>query len=199
MKSNKEKTKDDPVVKNAAADENMTGPDTDAESSLQDDGESGSNEPKAVEEGNMPEPSMEQKYNELYDRYQRSLAEFDNFRKRTNKEKATMYDEGIRDAVEKLLPIIDNFYRALNSVENKEDKFYQGIEMIARQIDAYTEDLGVEEIEANKGDEFNHNMHFAVAHIKDDEYGESVIIEELQKGYKHKDKVLRPSMVRVAN
>ena len=144
-------------------------------------------------------PSPEQKYNELFDRYQRSLAEFDNFRKRTLKEKSAMYDDGMRDTVEKLLPVIDNIERALNASDNKEDKFYQGVVMIARQFEALLADLGVEMIEAGQGTPFNHNTHFAVAHVQDEQFGENAIIDELQKGYKHKDKIIRPSMVRVAN
>jgi molecular chaperone GrpE len=145
------------------------------------------------------EPSPEQKYNELLDRYQRSLAEFDNFRKRTNKEKSVRYDDGMRDTVEKLLPVIDNFERAMVSVENKEDKFYQGVVMIARQLDSLLSDLGIETIESEQGTVFNHNLHYAVAHVKDEQYGDNAIIDVLQKGYKHKDKIIRPSMVRVAN
>ena len=137
-------------------------------------------------------------YKELFDRYQRSLAEFDNFRKRTLKEKASAYDHGVQDAVEKLLPVMDNFERALSSMEDKEDTFYQGIMMISRQLENYLADLGVEVISTSK-ESFDHNLHYAVAHVEDDQYGSGEIIEELQKGYSHKGKVLRPSMVRVAN
>lgn len=145
------------------------------------------------------EESFEQKYAAIFERYQRTLAEFDNYRKRTTKEKAAMYDDGLREVVEKLLPVIDNFERALNAGDNKEDKFYQGVVMIARQFGAFLTDLGVEPINAEPGEIFNHHLHFAVAHVEDTEYGNQVIVNELQKGYKHKDKVIRPSMVRVAN
>jgi len=150
-------------------------------------------------EPEAPEPTQEQKYAELLDRYQRSLADFDNFRKRTLKEKAAAYEEGLRDTVEKLLPIIDNFERALNSAAEAESKFYQGIAMIARQMDSLLAEMGVETIPASRGDGFDHKIHFAVAHVEDENYGENEIIDELQKGYKHKDKLIRPSMVRVAN
>ncbi|MDR1664569.1 MAG: nucleotide exchange factor GrpE [Clostridiales bacterium] len=152
-----------------------------------------------VEDAVPEEDDFEKKYNELLDRYQRSLAEFDNFRKRTAKEKSSMYDDGTRDTVEKLLPVVDNFERALNASEDKENKFYQGVAMIARQLETALQDLGVETIPAGQGEVFNHNLHFAVAHVEDESLGENVITGELQKGYKYKDKVIRPSMVRVAN
>ena len=146
----------------------------------------------------IPAETDEKKYNDLLDRYQRTLAEFDNFRKRTLKEKAVIYDEGLRDTVEKLLPVIDNFERALHTGEDRESKLYQGVEMIARQLESVLTELGIERIPA-AGESFNPNQHFAVAHTEDAEYGAGVILDELQKGYRHKDKIIRPSMVRVAN
>jgi len=137
-------------------------------------------------------------YQELLDRYQRTLAEFDNFRKRTLKEKASAYDKGVQDAVEKLLPTLDNFGRALTASEDTDNTFYQGVVMIARQLEAYIADLGIETIEGC-GAVFDHNLHYAVAHVEDSQYGAGEVIEELQKGYIHKGKVIRPSMVRVAN
>jgi len=145
-----------------------------------------------------PEESSDKAYQELFDRYQRTLAEFDNFRKRTLKEKASAYDNGVQDTVEKLLPTLDNFERALAASEDKEDTFYQGIAMIARQLESYLADLGVEAIEGS-GATFDHNLHYAVAHVEDPEYGAGEVIEALQKGYIYKGKVIRPSMVRVAN
>lgn len=151
------------------------------------------------EDASVVEDASEKKdYTELFDRYQRSLAEFDNFRKRTLKEKAGAYDNGVQDAIEKLLPTLDNFDRALSSAEDKEDAFYQGIEMISRQLHTYLTDLGTEVIDS-KGAAFDPNLHYAVAHVEDDQYGQNEIIEELQKGYTYKSKVVRPSMVRVAN
>ena len=141
-------------------------------------------------------PAEEKAYDELLDRYQRTLAEFDNFRKRTLKEKAGAYDNGVQDTVEKLLPTLDNFERAL-SAGGKEDTFYQGISMIARQLEEYLSSLGIEIIDSSGS--FDHNLHYAVAHVEDDQYGQNEIIEELQKGYTYKGKVIRPSMVRVAN
>lgn len=151
----------------------------------------------AVEEVESEEAGESKAYNELLDRYQRTLAEYDNFRKRTLKEKAASYDNGVGDAIEKLLPTLDNFDRALSASEsNKDDTFYQGVSMIARQLQEYLKDLGVENIE---GGEFDPNLHFAVAHVEDEQYGQNEIIEVLQKGYTYKGRVIRPSMVRVAN
>lgn len=135
---------------------------------------------------------------ENLDKYQRTLAEFDNFRKRTAKEKASMYDDGVKETIEKLLPIIDNFERAVASAGNTEDSFYKGIIMILKQMQDFLDDIGVEVIEA-KGETFDHNIHYAVAHVEDDNYGQGEIIEEMQKGYIYKEKIIRCSMVKVAN
>jgi len=143
--------------------------------------------------------SPESKYNEMLDKYQRSLAEFDNYRKRTIKEMSARYDDGIRHACEKLLPMADNFERALNAHENKEDGFYQGVAMIARQLEAVFTDLGAEPIALNPGDGFDPNFHNAVAHVEDENFGQNQVAEVLQQGYTHKDKVIRYSMVKVAN
>ncbi len=140
---------------------------------------------------------FKQKYDELHNRYLRQLAEFDNFRKRTAKEKSSMYDDGVRDTVTKVLPVLDNFERALQSVVNQ-DGFYKGVEMILEQFKNCITDLGVEPIPA-EGEPFDPNLHYAVGHIEDEKYDENVVFEELQRGYKYKDKVIRPAMVRVAN
>ena len=156
-------------------------------------------EVQEAQEPEQEEKNYETLYNQTLDRYQRNLAEFDNFRKRTAKEMATRYDDGLRSAAEKLLPIIDNFDRAMAASENKEDNFYQGIALIARQFDGMLSDIGVEPLADEPGSDFDHNIHHAVARIEDDAYGQNVIVEVLQKGYKHKDRVLRPSMVKTAN
>ncbi|MDR1541480.1 MAG: nucleotide exchange factor GrpE [Clostridiales bacterium] len=135
---------------------------------------------------------------ELIDRLQRSLAEFDNFRKRTIKEKSSMYDDGVKDAFEKLLPVFDNLERALFMSEVKDGNLYKGIEMTFRQLGEIMAKMGVESL-PGVGEQFDPNWHHAVAHIEDKSLGDNVIVEELQKGYKYKDKPLRPSMVKVAN
>jgi len=141
----------------------------------------------------------ESKTDEMLDRYQRTLAEFDNYRKRTTKEMFAKYDDGVRSACERLLPLLDNFERALNAHDNKEDRFYQGVAMIARQLDDTLAGLGVEPIALEPGDVFDPNFHNAVAHVEDENLGQSQVAAVLQKGYKHKDKVIRYSMVKVAN
>ncbi|MCR4751997.1 MAG: nucleotide exchange factor GrpE [Eubacterium sp.] len=134
---------------------------------------------------------------ELTDKLQRQMAEFENFRKRTDKEKATMYDMGIRDMAEKLLPVIDNFERGLAGADDS-DPFAEGMKMIYKQMMTMLEGLGITPIEA-AGKEFDPNLHNAVMHVDDENYGENIVAEELQKGYMYKDHVVRHSMVKVAN
>ena len=128
------------------------------------------------------------------------MAEFDNFRKRTEKEKAAMFEVGARSVVEKILPTVDNFERGLASVseEQKEEPFVQGMEKIYRQLIASLEAIGVKQIEA-VGQEFDPNFHNAVMHVDDEEAGDNIIVEEFQKGYMYRDTVVRHSMVKVAN
>ena len=137
---------------------------------------------------------------ELTDRNMRLMAEFDNYRKRTEKEKAAMYGMGAKDVVEKILPVIDNFERGFSLVaeEDMEDPFTQGMEKIYKQFITVLEGLGVTPIEA-VGKEFDPNYHNAVMHVDDENYGENVVVEEFQKGYLYKDSVVRHSMVKVAN
>ena len=128
------------------------------------------------------------------------MAEFDNFRKRTEKEKAAMYEVGAKSIIEKLLPIVDNFERGLAAVpeEQKEDSFVTGMEMVYKQIITTFEAVGVKPIEA-VGTEFNPDLHNAVMHVEDEEVGENIVVEEFQKGYTYRDSVVRHSMVKVAN
>ena len=137
---------------------------------------------------------------ELTDRNMRLMAEFDNYRKRTEKEKAAMYGMGAKDVVEKILPVIDNFERGFSLVaeEDMEDPFTQGMEKIYKQFLTLLEGLGVTPIEA-VGKEFDPNYHNAVMHVDDENYGENIVVEEFQKGYLYKDSVVRHSMVKVAN
>lgn len=135
---------------------------------------------------------------ELTDKVKRQMAEFDNFRKRTEKEKASMYIVGARDIVEKMLPVVDNFERGLATATNKEDPFVQGMEKIYKQLMTVFDEIGVKPIEA-VGCEFNPDFHNAVMHVEDEEVGENIVVEEFQKGYLYKDFVVRHSMVKVAN
>jgi molecular chaperone GrpE len=127
------------------------------------------------------------------DKYQRLMAEFENARKRTAKEATQRYDMGAMGVLEKLLPVIDNFERGLEAVseEEKDSAFY-------KQFVAVMEDVGVTPMDA-QGKEFDANLHNAVMHVEDDEFGENIVAEELQKGYMYKENVLRHSMVKVAN
>lgn len=137
---------------------------------------------------------------ELTDKLKRQMAEFDNYRKRTEKEKSGMYEIGAKDVIEKILPVIDNFERGLAAVpeEQKEDSFVTGMEMIYKQMMTTLEGIGVKPIEA-VGQEFNPDLHNAVMHIEDEELGENIVAEEFQKGYTYRDNVVRYSMVKVAN
>jgi molecular chaperone GrpE len=137
---------------------------------------------------------------ELNDKYKRTFAEFDNFRKRSEKEKASMYEVGARDIIEKILPIVDNFERGLKTVsdEDKATPFVDGMDKIYKQLVKTLEDLGVKEIEA-EGKEFDPNLHNAVMHIEDEELGDNIVVEVLQKGYIYRETVVRHSMVKVAN
>lgn len=140
----------------------------------------------------------DEKIEELTDRLQRQMAEFDNFRKRTEKEKSAMYAIGAKDVVEKILPVVDNFERGLAAAPDQEEPFTEGMNKIYKQIITVLGDLGVTPIEA-VGKEFDPNLHNAVMHVEDESVEENVIVEEFQKGYLYKDTVVRHSMVKVAN
>ena len=142
----------------------------------------------------------DEKIEELTDRLTRQMAEFDNFRKRTEREKSQMYEIGAKKKKKKILPVIDNFERGLAAVpeESKEDPFVEGMEKIYKQIMTTLEGVGVKPIEA-VGQEFNPDFHNAVMHVEDEEAGENIITEEFQKGYMYHDSVVRHSMVKVAN
>ena len=142
----------------------------------------------------------DEKIEELSDKLLRQMAEFDNFRKRTEKEKSAMYEIGAKDIIEKLLPVVDNFERGFTTVaeEDKEDAFVTGMEMVYKQLMTMLESVGVKPIEA-VGQEFNPDLHNAVMHVEDETVGENIIVEEFQKGYTYRDSVVRYSMVKVAN
>lgn len=140
------------------------------------------------------------KIDELTDRLQRSMAEFDNFRKRTEKEKSAMFEIGAKDIIERILPVVDNFERGLAAIpeEEKTSAFADGMEKIYKQLIKALEEAGVKTIEA-VGMPFDPNFHNAVMHIEDESLGENVVAQELQKGYIYRDTVVRHSMVQVAN
>ncbi len=142
----------------------------------------------------------DQQIDELTDKLKRQMAEFDNFRKRTEKEKTQMYEVGAKSIIEKILPVIDNFERGFTNLteEQLEDPFVSGMDMVYKQMMTALSEAGVTPIEA-VGTEFNPDFHNAVMHVEDEELGENVIAEEFQKGYLYKESVVRHSMVKVAN
>lgn len=145
-----------------------------------------------------------EKYKELAagneEKYKRLLAEFENMRQRNEKESEKKYDYGAMGVLEKLLPVVDNLERAIDSIpeEDKERAFEQGVDKIYKQLFSILEGIGVAQMNAS-GKEFNPELHNAVIHVEDENYGENVVVEEMQKGYMYKEQVLRHSMVKVAN
>lgn len=137
---------------------------------------------------------------QLDDLRKRNLAEFENFRKITEKEKSTMFDMGAKSVLEKLLPIIDNFERGFAglSEEQMSDPFVSGMDMVYKQLVKALADMGVEPIEA-VGKPFDPNLHNAVMHVEDENLGENTVAQEFQKGYLYHGSVVRHSMVQVAN
>ena len=143
--------------------------------------------------------ALEEKVAELEDRTKRQMAEFENFRKRTEKEKSMMFETGAKSVIEKILPVIDNFERGLATIEpDNKDSFYDGMCMIHKQMLAELEKIGVTPIEA-LGKEFDPNFHNAVMQVESDEFESGVVAQELQKGYMYRDTVVRYSMVGVVS
>ena len=140
----------------------------------------------------------DEEINALNDRYQRLLAEYDNFKKRTVKEKEAIYTDSVRDTVAELLPVIDNLLRAVDAFKDKESDECKGVAMVLKQTEDIFAKIGVTEIEA-VGQQFNPEFHNAVMHVDDDSFEDNTVVEEFQKGYIYKDKVIRYSMVKVAN
>lgn len=162
--------------------------------------EDGPGEKKGFFKRKEKKDKKDEKIEDLTDRLKRQMAEFDNFRKRTEKEKASMYEIGAKSVIEKILPVIDNFERGLAAVpeEQKEDSFAVGMDKIYKQILATLDEIGVKPIEA-VGQEFDPNFHNAVMHVEDETLGENTVAEEFQKGYMYRETVVRHSMVKVAN
>ena len=171
------------------------------EEALEETAEEGSEKgAKGLFKRKSKKDKKDEQIEELKDKLTRQMAEFDNFRKRTEKEKSAMYEIGAKDIIEKILPVVDNFERGLGAVteERKEDSFVSGMEMIYKQIMTTLDSVGVKAIEA-VGNEFDPDFHNAVMHVEDEEVGENIVVEEFQKGYTYRDTVVRHSMVKVAN
>ena len=199
------KTAEDTVKQDETVQEPEAEPNTEttAEDETKEETEA-SNEAEAPKEKKKlfakKKDKKDEKIEELTDQLRRQMAEFDNYRKRTDKEKASMYIIGAKEIVEKLLPVVDSFERGLATAteEQLEDPFVDGMNKVYKQMITSLEELGVKPIEA-VGAEFNPDYHNAVMHVEDEEVGENIIVEEFQKGYTYKDFVVRHSMVKVAN
>ena len=187
-----------------AAEEQTTAEDTQEAAAEPEEKDDASSEEEDTKKkgffGKKKKDKKDTQIEELTDRVQRQMAEFDNFRKRTEKEKAAMFEVGAKSVIEKLLPTVDSFERGFVSVteEQKEDPFVQGMEKVYRQLMTSLESIGVKPIEA-VGQKFDPNYHNAVMHVEDEEADENVIVEEFQKGYLYRDTVVRHSMVKVSN
>lgn len=155
-------------------------------------------EKKKKDKADKKQDALKEKIEELEDRVKRQMAEFDNFRKRTEKEKSAMFETGAKSVIEKILPVVDNFERGLATVpeEEKGSAFAQGMEMIYKQLLSELEAIDVKPIEAI-GQEFNPDFHNAVMQVESEEYESGIIAQELQKGYTYRDSVVRHSMVAV--
>lgn len=171
---------------------------TDSESREEDKKEKKADKKKA--KADKKQDALKEKVEELEDRVKRQMAEFENFRKRTEKEKTAMFETGAKSVIEKILPVVDNFERGLASVpeEEKGGAFAQGMEMIYKQLMQELEKMEVKPIPA-VGEEFNPDFHNAVMQVESDEYESGVIAQELQKGYTYRDSVVRHSMVAVVS
>ena len=200
-----EKEKKDEEVKKDTSEEKEKAPEKDKTSDEKK--EDKASEDKTDKEDKKPdkkkdkkkEDPRDEKIKSLQDQVLRQMAEFDNFRKRTEKEKSSMYDAGASDVIAKVLPVIDNFERGLADVkEDTEDAFQKGMLAIYKQLLHGLDELGVKEIEA-EGKKFDPNFHNAVMHVDDADKGEQEVVEVLQKGYTYHDKVVRYAMVKVAN
>ncbi len=160
--------------------------------------ENAQDEKKGLFKKKNKKDKQEEKIAELNDRVQRQMAEFDNFRKRTEKEKAQMFEVGAKSIIEKILPVVDNFERGLSAVPDdaKDDPFVEGMDKIYKQLMTELENLEVKPIEA-VGTEFNPEFHNAVMQVESDEFESGIVAQELQRGYMYRDSVVRHSMVAV--
>lgn len=171
-----------------------------AEESVEENARESRKDKKKREKADKKQDALKEKIAELEDRVKRQMAEFDNFRKRSEKEKTMMFETGAKSVIEKILPVVDNFERGLASVsaEEKDGGFAQGMEMIYKQLMTELEKMEVRTIPA-VGEEFNPDFHNAVMQVESEEYETGVIAQELQKGYTYRDSVVRHSMVAVVS
>ena len=193
------KTKEEPKAEEKEPEEKDTQPERD-EAAADEEPEAEEEKKGFFKKKEKKKDKKDEQIEDLTDRLKRQMAEFENFRKRTDKEKSQMYAMGAKGIIEKILPVIDNFERGLAAVpqDQMEDPFAEGLTKIYKQMMTSLEELGVKPIAA-VGEEFNPDFHNAVMHIEDETLGENIIAEELQKGYMYHDSVVRHSMVKVAN
>ena len=203
MAENKEKMEEfstEEAVKEAVENaEEMTeeaAPETEAENAESKEEEKDSK--KGFKKKEKKKDNRDEQIEQLNDKVMRQMAEFENFRRRTEIEKSQMFATGAKSIVEKILPVVDNFERGLATVEEGADPFADGMLMIYKQLLTTLDEVGVKPIEA-VGQEFNPDFHNAVMHVEDEEVGENIVVEEFQKGYMYNDTVVRHSMVKVAN
>ena len=171
-----------------------------AEDSEEKDSEEKDSKDKGLFGKKKKKDKKDEQIEDLNDRLRRQMAEFDNFRKRSEKEKSQMFDMGARSIIEKVLPVVDNFERGLAAVpeDQKDDAFVTGMDKVYKQLMTEFDSIGVKPIEA-LGQEFNPDLHNAVMQVESDEYEPGVVAQELQKGYMYKDMVVRHSMVAVVS
>lgn len=193
------KTKEEPKAEEKEPEEKDTQPESD-EAAADEEPEAEEEKKGFFKKKEKKKDKKDEQIEDLTDRLKRQMAEFENFRKRTDKEKSQMYAMGAKGIIEKILPVIDNFERGLAAVPQDQmgDPFAEGMTKIYKQMMTILEELGVKPIAA-VGEEFNPDFHNAVMHIEDETLGENIIAEELQKGYMYHDSVVRHSMVKVAN
>lgn len=200
MEASKDPREEMETAEGAAEDNGVEKAAVESETKTEESADSGENGQDVSEQETIQKDKKDEQIEELQDRLKRQIAEFDNYRKRTEKEKAAMYEVGARDIIERILPVLDNFERGLAVMpeDMKGSSFAEGVEKIYKQFIKTLEDAGVEVIEA-VGQQFDANLHNAVMHVEDEAYGENEICQELQKGYKYRGTVVRYSMVQVAN
>lgn len=186
----------------AVAKEDMNTEEVKSEETVSEEAQAAQEEEETSGEEEKEEKNEKQpkKLEELNDKMMRTLAEFENFRKRSEKEKLQMFEIGAKSVIEKILPVMDNFERGLASVseEEKASPFAEGIQMVYKQMLAVFDEIGVKAIEA-VGSEFDPNLHNAVMTVEDEELESNTVCEEMQKGYMYKDSVVRHSMVKVVS
>jgi molecular chaperone GrpE len=194
---NVEETEETTQTGETAQAENTEAPE-ETESKDKEESKEEKKEKKKKEKADKKHDAMQEKIDTLEDRVKRQMAEFDNFRKRTEKEKNQMFEMGAKSVIEKILPVVDNFERGLAAVpeEEKDGAFAQGMEMIYKQLMTELDNLEVKPIPA-VGEEFNPDFHNAVMQVESEEYEAGIVAQELQKGYTYRDTVVRHSMVAV--